>query len=85
MIAVGKRRFRLSAVIIKPVVSGVAVDDIEQNIYAPVVRRIDRVSQILPGSEARIDLQKVLDAVSVVGVQVFSLLPYRADPERSDP
>ena len=42
------------------------------------------VDEILARAEARIDLEEVLDAVAVEGVEPRPLLEDRADPERRD-
>src|SRR5690606_4578002 len=57
---------RLSLVVVVPVVAVVVVDDVEQDVEAASVGGIDHVAQVLARTEARVDVEEVLDAVAVV-------------------
>ena len=67
---------------VAPVVAGVVGDDVEDDAQAAGVRVLAQVDQVLARSEPRIDLEEVLDAVAVEGVQAGALLEDRPDPQR---
>ncbi len=61
------------------------VDDVEQDVDSPLVRLVDHVAQVLPGPEARIDVEEVLNAVAVIRGEVRPLLEDGPDPQRGHP
>src|SRR5262245_66090626 len=66
-------------------VAGVVGDDIEDHVNAVLMGEIDKVAEVLARAEVRIDVEKVLDAVAVVGRRLeCDLAKDRAHPERSD-
>ena len=67
---------------VAPVVAGVVGDDVEDDAQAAGVRVLAQVDEILARAEPRIDLEEVLDAVAVEGVEPGPLLEDRADPQR---
>ena len=69
---------------VAPVVAGVVGDDVEDDAQAAGVRVLAQVDEILARAEPRIDLEEVLDAVAVEGVEPGPLLEDRADPQRGD-
>jgi hypothetical protein len=48
------------------------------------VRRRHKIDEVLPCPEPRVDVEEVLDPVTVVGIQVRPLSEDGTDPERSD-
>ena len=43
------------------------------------------VDQIAAAAKAGIDLQEILNAIAVIGIQMAALLKYRAKPDGRDP
>lgn len=69
---------------VEPVVAAVVVDYVDHHIHAPIVGGIHQIPEVLPGAEAGVDVQKVLDAVAVVGLQICPLPPGGIQPEGGD-
>src|SRR5262245_60452415 len=57
-------------------------DDVENNAQPRRMRVGDQFDQIAPVAEMRIDVQEVLNAVSVISVEMAALLEDRPDPDR---
>src|SRR5262245_52139634 len=66
-------------------VAGVVGDDIEDHVDAVLMSEIDKVAEVLACAEVRIDVEKVLDTVTVVarGLEC-NLAEDRAYPQGSD-
>ena len=56
-------------------------DHIQYYHHSTVVGIVNQIAQILTSAEARIDFEKVLDGIAVVGLQVRSLLEGWIQPE----
>jgi len=59
-------------------------DYIENDPHAPGVGQLRQFDQVGARAEAGIDVEKILDAVSVVAVFVTALPEDRAEPDRGD-
>jgi hypothetical protein len=57
------------------------VDHIKQHPHVPLVGLLDKIDQVIAAAESRIDLQEVLNSVSVVGVEMPALPKDRAQPD----
>src|SRR5215475_16053127 len=47
-------------------IAGVVGDDIEDHVDAVLMSEVDKVAEVLARTEVRIDIEKILDAVTVV-------------------
>ncbi len=56
-------------------------DDVQYHVHARGVGRRYQIDQVLTGSKARIDFEKVLNPIAVVGVEPAPLLEDRAEPD----
>src|SRR4029453_2167953 len=66
-------------------VAGVVRNDVEDHIDAVLVGRVDEVAEVLPRPEMRIDVEEVLDTVTVVARRLeCDLAKDWAHPERGD-
>ena len=66
-------------------IAGVVEDDVEDDADAVGMRCLHQIDEILARTEVGIDIQKVLDAVAMIGVGVRAhLLERRADPDGGD-
>ncbi len=59
-------------------------DDVEYDADAVLVRGVDEFDDVAPRAESRVDVEEMLDAVAVEGVEVAALLEHRAEPDRRD-
>src|SRR5262249_41301346 len=66
-------------------VRGVVEDDIEDAVDTLLVRGVDEVAQVLACAEVRVDVEEVLNSVSVVCRFKRRLFENGADPDRSPP
>src|SRR5687768_17333978 len=57
-------------------------DDVENDAQPRGMRVSDKFDQIAPVAEMRIDVEEVLNAVSVIGVEMAALLKDRPNPDR---
>src|SRR5512145_1829136 len=57
-------------------------DDVEDDAQSRPVRVSGQFDQIAPVAEMWIDVEEVLNAVSVIGVEMAALLEDRPDPDR---
>jgi hypothetical protein len=48
------------------------------------VSGIDQIAEILPGAKSRIDIEKILNSVSMIGFEIASLFPRRIEPKSCD-
>src|SRR5215471_11965153 len=64
-------------------VPGVIKNDVEDAVDAMLVRRIDQVAQVFARAEVRVDIEEVLNAISVIGRLERYLFEDRTDPDRS--
>src|SRR5829696_6642014 len=67
---------------VEPVRSRVVEDDIEDDAQPAPMRLADELHEIVARPEPRIDLEEVLDAIAVVGVEMAALLEHGAEPDR---
>ncbi len=74
----------ISLIHIEPVVAAVVVDDVQDDVHAPLVGGIHQVSQLLARAEAGVDVQEVLDTVAVIRFQIDALFPGGIDPQCGD-
>lgn len=65
-------------------IAGMIQDDVEDDTDAQSVRGLDEPAKVPAAPEVRVDLEKVLNAVSVVRLVGPDLLEDRADPDRRD-
>jgi len=72
----------VSAAGIGPVEARMIEDDVQNDPDASLMRRVDESDEIAPCPEARIDIQKMLDAIAVKRVQMTALLEHGAEPDR---
>ncbi len=56
-------------------------DDVQDHVDAVIVGVFHKVTELLAGSEVRIDIEEVLDAVAVIRRLERDLAEYRADPK----
>jgi hypothetical protein len=49
------------------------------------MRQVDEIDQVLARAETRIDIEKILDPITMIGVEVPALPEYRAQPQCRDP
>lgn len=57
------------------------VDHIKQHPHVALVRLLDKINKIVATAEPRIHLQKILNPISVVGVEMPALSEDRAQPD----
>jgi hypothetical protein len=67
---------------IHPVESGVIENDVEDDANVFAMRRLHQLDQIRARTEARIDVEEMLDTVTMEGIQVTALLEHGAQPNR---
>jgi hypothetical protein len=79
LVRVARRAFR-----VEPVRARMIEDDVEEDAHAAPVRLGDERDEIAARADTRIDLEKILDAVAVEGVEVAALLEDGAQPDRRD-
>lgn len=72
------------AIRIHPIKSGVIEDDIQDDADVFAVGCSDKIDQLFPCAEVRIDIEEVLNAVSMKGVEVSTLLEDRTQPDGRD-
>jgi hypothetical protein len=62
-------------------VSGVIENNVEDAVDPQLVRRVDQVAQVFARAEMRVDVEEVLNAISVIGRLERYLLEDGADPD----
>jgi hypothetical protein len=65
-------------------VSGVVGDNIKNHVDLMLVGGLNKIAQILARPEVRVDIKKVLDAITVVARLKRNLAKNRTDPQRTD-
>ena len=66
---------------VDPVEAGMIEDDVEDDADAFLMRGVHQFDEIAPRAEPRIDIEEMLDAVTVERVQVPALLEDGAEPD----
>src|SRR5215510_13152734 len=75
----------LLVALVQPIVARVVEDHVEDDAQAGRMRAADEVYEIGARTESWIDVEKILDGVTVIAVVGSALLEDRAEPDRADP